>query len=95
MSNDINLIAFYTRLTTRQQQVLQLVVVGYTNREIAELLYIEPSVVAGHLTNLYDLLHNHLATDPANRPKRYTVIRLFATFFDQYPELAQYELAAI
>jgi DNA-binding NarL/FixJ family response regulator len=87
MHNGNPLLVFYATLTKRQQQVLQLVVHGYSNREIAQTLYIEPSVVAGHLTNIYELLHIHLGTDPHTRPNRYTVIRLFAVFFDQHPEL--------
>ena len=47
-----HLLKFYTYLTPRQREVLQLVSAGYSNREAAAQLYIRPSVVAGHLTQI-------------------------------------------
>ncbi|MBZ0294531.1 MAG: helix-turn-helix transcriptional regulator [Anaerolineae bacterium] len=86
MVDDQNLLKFYVGLTTRQREVLQLVSLGLTNQETANRLCIAPSVVAGHLTNIYGELDNMEGMERV-RANRYSVIRLFAHFFLQYPEL--------
>lgn len=81
------LMSTYLNLTRRQREVVYWVQQGFTNSEIAENLCIAPSVVAGHLTNIYAELSAFNADDPAVCVNRYTVIRLFTGFFDQHPEM--------
>ncbi|WP_119071488.1 response regulator transcription factor [Aggregatilinea lenta] len=82
------LMSTYLNLTRRQREVVYWVQQGLSNSEVAEQLCIAPSVVAGHLTNIYEELSSHNGDDPDARANRYTLIRLFAGFFDQYPEMA-------
>jgi len=91
--DDKHLIKFYARLTTRQQQVLQLTSEGLTNKQIAQRLYIAPSVVAGHLTTIYGELGT---LDPFahTQPNRYTLMLTFPSFFARYPELRDDALGA-
>jgi FixJ family two-component response regulator len=84
--DDKHLFKFYASLTTRQQQVLQLASAGMTNKEIAQCLYIAPSVVAGHLTTIYGELGT-LEFFAHIHPNRYTVMLTFAPFFVRYPVL--------
>jgi two-component system response regulator NreC len=44
------------RLTPREEQVLQLIADGYSNKEIAQQLVISPSTVHTHRTNLMQKL---------------------------------------
>jgi DNA-binding NarL/FixJ family response regulator len=44
-------------LTDREKQVLQLVITGATNKEIATSLYISENTVKNHLCNILDKLH--------------------------------------
>jgi len=83
---DRKLLLFYLRLTPRQREVAQLTSQGLSNCEIAEAMCIAPSVVAGHLTNIY----SELATTDlpqASQSKRYAVIRLLSGFFERNPDL--------
>lgn len=91
--DDKQLIKFYARLTSRQQQVLQLASEGMTNKEIARCLYIAPSVVAGHLTTIYGELGTLIPFAHAH-PNRYTLMLTFAPFFARYPELRDETLLA-
>lgn len=84
--DDKHLFKFYASLTNRQQQVLQLASQGLTNKEIGQRLYIAPSVVAGHLTTIYDELGT-LESFAHMQPNRYTVMLTFPPFFARYPEL--------
>ena len=86
MVEDKRLVKFYIGLTRRQREVLQLVSTGLSNQETADRLYIAPSVVAGHLTNIYEEMAA-LKEVQAARPNRYTAIHLFTHFFDRHPEL--------
>ena len=86
MIEDKQLLQFYVNLTPRQREVLQLVSEGCSNQEVAERLCIASSVVAGHLTNIYDELVA-LKTVGEARPGRYVLIRWFGLFFQQHPEL--------
>ncbi len=84
-ATDTQLLRFYLDLTPRQRDVVRLVSRGLSNQDVADQLYIASSVVAGHLTTVYDLLDNLGALD--TRPNRYTLVRLFSAFFDRYPEM--------
>lgn len=86
MTDHRGLLQFYVGLTVRQREVLQLVSEGLSNQEIAQRLYIVPSVVAGHLTNIYEQMAVMDATSDT-RPNRYHAVRYFAGFFQRYPEL--------
>jgi DNA-binding NarL/FixJ family response regulator len=44
-------------LTPREVQVLEYIVAGKSNREIAEALYIEEKTVKNHVSNIYSKLH--------------------------------------
>jgi DNA-binding NarL/FixJ family response regulator len=44
------------QLTNREQEVLQLVAKGYTDRRIAQALLISPRTVNRHLSNIFDKL---------------------------------------
>lgn len=46
-----------TVLTDREKEVLQLVITGATNKEIASALYISENTVKNHLCNILDKLH--------------------------------------
>ncbi len=87
MIKEDRLIQFYIRLTSRQREILQLASTGMTNTQIAQQLYIAPSVVAGHLTNIYAELGT-LDELAESRTNRYTLLRVFAGFFERNPHLA-------
>lgn len=81
------LLKFYTRLTERQQQVVKRVYRGLPNHAIADELCIQRSVVAEHLTNIYELLYCADGYDHDIRPNRYVIVSLFTLFFHHHPEL--------
>ena len=86
MIDDEQLVRFYVRLKARQRQVVELTSDGLSNHAIGQRLFIAPSVVAGHLTNVYGELGNvdELAD---THPNRYLLIHLFAPFFERHPEM--------
>ena len=45
-----------SNLTDRELQILQLVIAGYTNKEIAAEIYISEKTVEYHLDNIYKKL---------------------------------------
>ncbi|MGD2058654.1 MAG: response regulator transcription factor [Anaerolineales bacterium] len=55
-----------SKLTPREQEILQLLAEGYSNQEIAERLVISPSTVHTHRTNLMEKL---------NLSKRFELVR--------------------
>lgn len=79
MNHDQQLVQVYVRLTPRQREVLQLVSEGLSNQQVASQLCIAPSVVAGHLTCIYDTLAVLAAAE--KRPGRYQLIRWYGEFF--------------
>lgn len=89
MVDEKQLVKLYVALTPRQREVLQLVSSGLTNQEIGQRLYIASSVVAGHLTSIYETLAALEALEAAlgRRPNRYILIGLYADFFRRHPEL--------
>lgn len=86
---DGDLVRFFVSLTPRQRDVVQLVSQGLTNPQVAALLHIRESVVAGHLTNIYAALGNFEGYSSPFLPSRYILVRLFGTFFQNHPELWQ------
>lgn len=53
----------YERLTDREREVLQLVAEGYTNREIADKVFISVKTVLRHRTNIMEKLGFHNRTE--------------------------------
>jgi DNA-binding CsgD family transcriptional regulator len=49
-------------LTDREREILELVVAGKTNAEIAEAMWIAPGTVRKHLENVYEKLGVHSRT---------------------------------
>jgi two-component system, NarL family, response regulator NreC len=49
----------YELLSTREKEILRLLVSGKTNREIAELLFISVATVETHRNNVFQKLHLH------------------------------------
>lgn len=45
------------KLTNREKEVLDLLIAGMKNREIAEYLHISDNTVETHLTHIYDKLN--------------------------------------
>jgi DNA-binding NarL/FixJ family response regulator len=45
-----------SNLTARELQILQLVIAGYTNKEIAVAIYVSQKTVEYHLDNIYKKL---------------------------------------
>lgn len=45
------------RLSNREREIIKLIADGYTNRQIAEMLFISPSTVHSHRTNLMQKLN--------------------------------------
>jgi len=84
---DNHLLRFYIELTPRQRDVLALVSLGLTNRQVAERLHIAPSVVAEHLTGIYTQLEMAQLVEPDLAANRYQVVSLFADFLRRHPEI--------
>ena len=53
------------KLSAREREVLELVVRGFSNKEIAARLEITLDAVRWHLKNIYHKLHVHSRTDAA------------------------------
>jgi len=53
------------RLTAREREVLELVVHGFSNKEIAERLSVTVAAVRWHLKHIYHKLHVHSRTEAA------------------------------
>ena len=49
----------YSKLTTREREVLKLIGDGYTSREIGKILYVSQNTVERHRTNIMDKLGMH------------------------------------
>ena len=47
----------YTELTNREMEILQQIAKGFSNSEIAELLFISENTVKGHVSNILSKLH--------------------------------------
>jgi DNA-binding NarL/FixJ family response regulator len=46
----------FDELTSREMEILQLMSLGYTNRKIADKLYVSINTVKTHASNLFDKL---------------------------------------
>lgn len=57
------------RLSTREREVLDLVVQGFPNKEIAEKLSVSIDAIRKHLKSIYHKLHVHSRTDAALKYK--------------------------
>lgn len=66
----------YDRLTRREREVLQLIAEGFTNREIAENLFISEKTARAHRANLMDKLDLHSTAELAIYAARKGVINL-------------------
>ena len=53
----------YESLTFREKQVLKLIAEGYTNKQIADMLYMSVKTVMGHRTHLMEKLGIHSRTE--------------------------------
>lgn len=66
----------YTQLTDREREVLQLVVEGLSNKEIAEQLHLSVKTVGNHRINLMDKLDIHNVSDLTKYAIRKGIISL-------------------
>jgi hypothetical protein len=82
-----NVLDFYHSLTERQKDVAVLTAQGLTNQEIAESLYIEPKVVAEHLTAIFSKFQQMIQYCPDKHGTRYRLIHWLTRLFIQHPEL--------
>lgn len=53
------------QLSTREKEILQLLVEGLSHKAIAERLFISPHTVRTHLKNIYEKLHVHSRSEAA------------------------------
>jgi DNA-binding NarL/FixJ family response regulator len=53
------------QLSSREKEVLQLLVEGHSHKTIAEHLFISPHTVRTHLKNIYEKLHVHSKSEAA------------------------------
>lgn len=60
----------YDSLTERENEVLQHLVDGETNRQIAEKLFISENTVAYHIKQIYEKLHVHSRTEAVTKAMR-------------------------
>ena len=66
----------YQQLTDREREVLKLVVEGYTNRQIADMLVVSPKTVEWYKASLMNKLNIHNKTDLIKFAIRKRVITL-------------------
>ncbi len=62
------------QLSTREKEILQLLVEGLSYKAIAERLFISPHTVRTHLKNIYEKLHVHSKSEAAVKAMKH---RLF------------------
>lgn len=80
-------LTFFQQLTTRQRDVIQLTAFGFTNREIAHQLCVQPSVVAEHLTTIYAEFSAALNLVTDTHGIRYRLIHWMTRLYQKHPEL--------
>ena len=81
------LLAFYHGLTDRQKQVAVLTADGMTNEEIADILVIDPKVVAEHLTTIFSKFQPLMTDNTGRNGIRYRLIHSLTYLLMQYPYL--------
>lgn len=62
-------------LSTREREVLDGLIEGKTNRQIAEVLFISPNTVAYHLKQIYEKLHVHSRAEAVAKVMRHRTRR--------------------
>jgi LuxR family maltose regulon positive regulatory protein len=62
-------------LTAREQEVLELMAAGLTNREIAEALVFAPGTVKKHASNIYGKLHVDRRTEAVARARKLYLLK--------------------
>lgn len=90
--NDQELIPLYIRFTERKRQIIEMVASGQNNEAVAKHLYIAPSTVAEHLTEIYEEMKTWEALSHI-QPNRHILIAVFAPFFDRQPVMRHPDLA--
>ncbi len=58
-------VSAFDNLTSRETQILALLGIGLSNKEIARRLFLSPSTVKGYLENVYEKLGVHTRTEAA------------------------------
>ncbi|MFA5832691.1 MAG: response regulator transcription factor [Bacteroidota bacterium] len=54
-------------ISTREQEVLGLLVQGYNYKQIAEKIFISPETVRNHIRNIYEKLHVHSRSEAVSK----------------------------
>lgn len=57
-------------LTTRENEILDLLAKGLRNKEIAEKLFVSPNTIRTHIYNIYDKLHVQTRVEALNKSGR-------------------------
>lgn len=57
-------------LSNRESEILDLLALGHSNKEIAEKLFISVHTVRNHLFNIYEKLHVHSRTEALSKIRR-------------------------
>jgi NarL family two-component system response regulator LiaR len=63
-------------LTTREREVLALIVKGYSNIEIGEQLGVSPATVKNHLNNIFSKLHVTNRTEAATLALQHHIVQM-------------------
>lgn len=64
----------YLGVSAREQEVLALLAVGFSNREIAERLFVSPNTVKTHLAHLYGKLGASRRTEAVRKARELRLI---------------------
>jgi two-component system NarL family response regulator len=59
-------VTLITLLSKRERQIISLVAKGFTNRKIADALFISSNTVKVHLRNIMEKLHAHTRQEAVN-----------------------------
>lgn len=62
-------------LTKREYEILELLVKGHSNAEIAEILFLSLSTIKTHVSNLYDKLNVKRRAQAIARSKKLRIVR--------------------
>lgn len=87
MVPDVKLVLFFKRLRPRHQHTVYLASLGFNNADIGERLCITKGVVAGYLSDIYLAMGELEELVHYGQINRYTLIAVFAGFFDRHPDL--------